>query len=40
MQACAEARKNDPDPKLLARRWQSSIRAQVLLHFARKRVAR
>ena len=38
MYACADARKGEPDPRLLAKSWQNSIRSEVLLHFARKRL--
>ena len=39
MYDCVELRKNEPDPKVLSRRWQSSLKAQVFTHFAKKRLS-
>ena len=39
MYQCVDERQNDPDPKVLSRRWQSSLKAQVFQHFARKKLA-
>ena len=39
MYACVDARKYDPDPKVLSRRWQSSLKTQVFMHFAKKRLS-
>jgi len=38
MYDCMDLRKNDPDPKKLSKRWQATLRAQVMGHFASKRV--
>ena len=39
MYDCVDARKYDPDPKVLSRRWQSSLKTQVFQHFAKKRLS-
>jgi hypothetical protein len=38
MYGCLEIHKNDPDPKMLARRWQSNLKQQVFEHFVRIRL--
>ena len=40
MYACVDVHHNDPDPKLLARQWQSALRSQVFSHFARRKLHR
>jgi len=35
MYACVEQHKNDPDPKLLVRKWQSQLKRSVLSHFSK-----
>jgi len=40
MYACVEVHQHDPDPKLLARKWQSALRAQVFQYFAKRKLHR
>jgi hypothetical protein len=39
MYDCVDKHKGDPDPKALSRRWQSSLKAQVFTHFARRKLS-
>jgi hypothetical protein len=38
MYDCVDARKNEPDPKMLSKRWQASLKSQVFGHFAKKKL--
>lgn len=38
MYACVEEHKGDPDPKILAQRWQNTLKRQVFAHFSRAKV--
>ncbi len=38
MYDCVDEHKDDPDPKVLARRWQSNIKRQVFQNFVRAKV--
>ena len=40
MYACVEQHKNDPDPKLLVRKWQSQLKRSVLGHFSKAKIGR
>ncbi len=39
MYACVEARKNEPDPRLLVGKWQGQMRRGVQAHFAAAKIA-
>jgi hypothetical protein len=38
MYACVEEHQYDPDPKALARKWQTQIKGQVIRHFASMKI--
>jgi len=38
MYDCVDMRKNEPDPKMLSKRWQATLRSQVLAHFAARKI--
>ena len=38
MHACVEAHRDDPNPKVLARQWQTALQRRVYGHFVRKHV--
>ncbi len=39
MYGCVEEHKNDPDPKMLVRKWQTQMKRGVLQHFAKAKAA-
>jgi hypothetical protein len=39
MHACVEVHRDDPDPKLLVRKWQTQMKRSALQHFAKAKVA-
>ncbi len=40
MYACVDVHGRDPDPKVLARKWQSALRQQVFSLFAKRKLHR